>query len=85
MRLQPGYDYFINPGSVDASRKRDHKLAELAVFDADAMTVRFLRSPYADAITEARARDGGYRIERWRDRVYDVQRRLVGPRQVAQR
>jgi predicted phosphodiesterase len=84
IQLEPGYEYFINPGSVDASRKRDHKLAELAVFDIDAMKIRFLRTPYADAVTEARAREGGYRIERWRDRVYDMQRRLVGPRQVQQ-
>ena len=82
VRLEAGYDYFINPGSVDASRKREHKLAELAVFDPEAMAIRFLRAPYADAITEARAREGGYRIDRWRDRVYDMQRRLVGPRQV---
>ena len=77
-------DWFVNPGSVDASRKREHKLAELAIFDSDAMSLRFLRVPYEDTLTEARAAAGGYRIDRWRDRLYDVQRRLVGPRQTEQ-
>jgi predicted phosphodiesterase len=76
--LGAGPYFFVNPGSVDASRKREHKLAELAVFDSDAMSLRFLRTPYADAMTEARASESGYRIERWRDRLYDVQRRLTG-------
>jgi predicted phosphodiesterase len=76
--LDPAGICFVNPGSVDASRKREHKLAELAIFDSDAMTLRFMRMPYADAVTEARAAEGGYRIERWRDRLYDVQRRLIG-------
>ena len=35
--------YFINPGSVDASRKRRHKLAECAIFDSALGTVEFLR------------------------------------------
>ena len=74
-------DFFVNPGSVDASRKRQSKLAELAVFDSDTLTLRFHSVPYADAETEARAAAGGYRIDRWRDRLYDVQRRFIGPRQ----
>ena len=28
-----------------------------------------------------KAEAGGYRIDRWRDRLYDVQRRILGPRQ----
>jgi predicted phosphodiesterase len=75
--LDAAHEYFVNPGSVDASRKREHKLAELAVFDSEAMTLRFFRAPYADLVTEARAAAGGYRIERWRDRLYEVQRRLM--------
>ena len=78
--LEPGREYFINPGSVDASRKRDHKLAEFALFDSRARTVRFGRVAYDDAATEAHASAEGYRIDRWRDRLYDVQRRIVGPR-----
>ncbi|HYC36512.1 MAG TPA: metallophosphoesterase family protein [Usitatibacter sp.] len=78
--LEPGPLYFINPGSVDASRKRTTKVAEFALFDSTARTVRFGRVPYDAAATEAKARSGGFRIDRWRDRLYDVQRRLVGPR-----
>ena len=79
--LRPGREYFINPGSVDASRKRDHKLAEFAVFDSAALTVQFGRAAYDDATTEEKAEAGGYRIDRWRDRLYDFQRRLMGARQ----
>jgi hypothetical protein len=72
----------VNPGSVDASRKRGDKRAEFMVFDGDARTLAFHRIGYADQETEARAEAGGYRIDRWRDRLYDVQRRFIGPRQV---
>jgi diadenosine tetraphosphatase ApaH/serine/threonine PP2A family protein phosphatase len=78
--LHPEREYFVNPGSVDASRKRACKLAELAVFDSEALTVHFQRTPYDDEATEHRAAAAGFRIDRWRDRLYDVQRRLVGPR-----
>jgi diadenosine tetraphosphatase ApaH/serine/threonine PP2A family protein phosphatase len=71
-------EYFINPGSVDASRKKGAKLAEYAVFDSDALTLEFSRVPYDDAGTERKAQAGGYRIDRWRDRLYDVKRRLLG-------
>ena len=81
--LEGDVDYFINPGSVDASRKRAHKRAELAVFDSGAMAVRFATTPYDDLETEERAAAAGYRIDRWRDRLYDVQRRLIGPRQAS--
>ena len=75
-------EYFINPGSVDASRKRAHKLAELAIFDSAALTLDFQRVPYDAEATESKAEAGGYRIDRWRDRLYDMQRRIVGPRHV---
>jgi predicted phosphodiesterase len=80
IRLDPAGDYFINPGSVDASRKRVHKRAELAIFDSAARRLRFESTPYDDAETEERAAAAGYRIDQWRDRLYDVQRRLIGPR-----
>jgi len=79
--LRPEREYFINPGSVDASRKRAHKLAEYAIFDSEARSVEFGRVPYDESATEEKAAAGGYRIDRWRDRLYDVQRRLIGPRQ----
>jgi predicted phosphodiesterase len=71
-------EYFVNPGSVDASRKHGHKLAEFMVFDSEAFTVDFARVPYDESATEARASAAGYRIDRWRDRLYDLQRRLIG-------
>jgi predicted phosphodiesterase len=82
VRLRPDRDYFVNPGSVDASRKRAHKLAECAIFDSATLTVTFESVPYEDAVTEQKAEKAGYRIDRWRDRLYDVQRRIVGPRHV---
>ena len=82
--LDPCCEYFINPGSVDASRKRGEKRAELAFFDSVDLTLEFERLSYDAASTEARAAANGYRIDRWRDRIYEVQRRLIGPRQVEQ-
>lgn len=82
--LRPDREYFINPGSVDASRKRASKLAEFAIFDADARSVEFGRVAYDEAATEAKAAANGFRIDRWRDRLYDVQRRLMGPRRQEQ-
>lgn len=69
--------YFINPGSVDASRKREHKLAEFAVLDTDASRIEFWREPYDCAATEAKAAVYGYRIPAWIDRLYTLQRRIL--------
>lgn len=69
--------YFINPGSVDASRK-GAKFAEFAVFDSVVPAVSFHCVAYDEARAEAKAAAAGLRIERWRDRLYDVQRKLIG-------
>jgi predicted phosphodiesterase len=69
--------YFINPGSVDASRKRGPKLAELAVLDTDAWQVEFWRLPYDCASAEAKAAVFGYRLNPWLDRFYTLRRRLL--------
>lgn len=82
VRLHADRRYFVNPGSVDASRKRARKLAECATFDSATRELAFHRVAYDDAATEAKAAAGGYRIERWRDRLYDWQRRVVGPRHI---
>ena len=82
VRLRTDRLYFVNPGSVDASRKRVQKLAELAIFDDERFELAFHRVAYDDAATEAKAAAKGYRIDRWRDRLYDWQRRVIGPRQV---
>jgi predicted phosphodiesterase len=70
--------YFVNPGSVDASRKREHKLAECAIFDSVGWTLEFLRVPYDSAATEAKAVVFGYRIGPWTDRFYTLRRRIAG-------
>jgi predicted phosphodiesterase len=76
LALERGKLYFINPGSVDASRKQRHKLAECALFDSRAGSVEFLRVPYDSAATEAKAAVFGYRINPWMDRLYAWRRRL---------
>ena len=75
--------YFINPGSIDASRKREHKCAEFAVLDTDASQVEFWRVPYDCAATEAKAAVFGYRIPPLVERLYTLQRNLF--RRVARR
>jgi len=69
-------EYFVNPGSLDASRKHEHKLAEFALFDSGALTVEFFHVPYDDSFTEAKATTAGYRIGPWRDRLYTLQRKI---------
>jgi predicted phosphodiesterase len=78
--LRQHCEYFINAGSVDASRKRAHKLAEYAIFDSSAFTVDFYRVSYDDTLTETKASAAGYRLHPLADRFYDVKRRLVGSR-----
>jgi predicted phosphodiesterase len=77
--LDPAREYFVNPGSVDASRKRHAKAAQYAVLDTHAASVTFGEAPYDDASTEDKARRNGYRIEPWRDRLYDIGRRFTAP------
>jgi predicted phosphodiesterase len=72
--------YFVNPGSIDASRKREHKLAEFAVLDTEAWRVEFCRARYDCAATEAKAAALGYRIPPLVDGLYSLQRRLFRPR-----
>jgi hypothetical protein len=63
---------------VDAQRKREHRLAECAIFDSLAWTVEFLRVPYDAASTEAKAAVFGYRINPLMDRLYSLKKRLLG-------
>jgi predicted phosphodiesterase len=69
--------YFINPGSVDASRKQGDKLAELAILDTLDWSVEFLSVRYDCAASEAKAAVYGYRIGRFTDRLYSLRRRLL--------
>ena len=68
--------YFINPGSVDAQRKRDYRMAEFAILDTAAWHIEFLQVPYDADRTEARAVRNGYRIGPLTDRWYTLRRRL---------
>ena len=75
--LDPSLAYFINPGSVDASRKNRHKRAECAVFDSSFGTVEFISVRYDAAATEAKAAAFGYRISPLADQLYTLRRRSV--------
>lgn len=75
VKLRSDLEYFVNAGSLDASRKHDHKLAEFALFDSGALTVEFFRIPYNDRLTEAKAAAAGYRIGPWRSGFYTLQRK----------
>jgi hypothetical protein len=75
--LRPEAVYFINPGSVDASRKREHKSAEFAILDSAASSVEFLCVSDDAAATEAKAAAFGYRITPWTDRLYTLRRKLL--------
>ena len=75
--LKRGPVYFINPGSVDAQRKREHKLAECALFDSLDWTLEFLHVPYDAASTEAKAAVFGYRIHLLAEGLYSLRRRLL--------
>ena len=77
MALSPERVYFVNPGSVDASRKRGERLAEFAVLDTGAWRVDFWRVPYDCASTEAKAAVFGYRLSPWMDRWYTFRRRVM--------
>ncbi len=70
--------YFVNPGSVDAARKRDHKFAEFALLDSDTIKLEFQRIAYDDEASEAKAVSGGYRIGSWTDRLYSLRRGFAG-------
>jgi predicted phosphodiesterase len=77
LQLRKGPTYFVNPGSIDASRKRSQKSAECALFDSRGWTIEFLRVPYDSAATEAKAAVFGYRIDPLTDRLYSLRRRLA--------
>jgi predicted phosphodiesterase len=77
LALREDGTYFISPGSVDASRKAEHKLAEFVFFDSEALRVEFCRTAYDDIGAETRAIAAGYRIDPWTDCLYSLRRRLV--------
>ncbi len=72
--------HFVNPGSVDASRKRAHKEAQFALYDGARSQLAFFRVPYDEALTESKAAHAGYRLDRLSDAIYSVRRRLLALR-----
>jgi predicted phosphodiesterase len=71
-----GRIYFVNPGSIDASRKHDgaRGTAEFAVFDSSARTIEFCAVDYDDARVEADARTRGYRMRKTDEWLYRTAR-----------
>jgi predicted phosphodiesterase len=69
--------YFVNPGSVDAARKREDKLAEFALLDSGTLKLEFQRIAYDDMASEAKAVAHGYRIGPWMDRLYWLRRHFI--------
>lgn len=69
--------YFVNPGSVDASRKRSEKMAQCALLDTLDWSVEFLHTRYDCAATEAKAAAFGYRISPIAERLYSLRRRIL--------
>jgi predicted phosphodiesterase len=67
---------FVNPGAVDAQRRREHRLAEFAVFDSLDWTVAFHRVRYDSASTEAKAAVFGYRANGLAAALQGMRRRL---------
>jgi diadenosine tetraphosphatase ApaH/serine/threonine PP2A family protein phosphatase len=56
LELQPGYRYFLNPGSVGQPRNQDPRAA-YAILDTDASTVLFKRIEYDIAQTQRQMRE----------------------------
>lgn len=75
VHLRHGPIYFINPGSVDAARKSDTKLAECVVFDSEKKVVKFHRVPYDHRTAEMKAKAGGYRMDAATAWLYSLTRR----------
>jgi len=69
--------HFVNPGSVDAQRKRERRLAEFVLFDSLDWKLEFLSVPYDAASTEAKAAVFGYRIPPWVDRLSTARRTIA--------
>jgi predicted phosphodiesterase len=84
--LEPGRVYFVNPGSIDASRKPEgERVAEFAVYDDDAQTIEFHHVPYDDARVEREARAAGYRMGLTDGWIHEAGRLVASGRRMAER
>lgn len=72
-----GRRYFINPGSVDAARKRGDRRAEVAIFDSQRRTVSFHRVAYDHESAERAAAREGYRMGPLEERLRGAARTLA--------
>lgn len=68
--------YFVNPGSVDASRKAEPRVAEYAIFDSTTRTLEFSAVTYDAALVERRAAAHGFRMTPTDERLYRLRRRF---------
>lgn len=68
--------YFINPGSVDASRKRSPGMAECAIFDSDRGILELYQVPYNHDLSESKSKYQGYRMNAVTASLYSLSRRL---------
>jgi predicted phosphodiesterase len=56
LEIEPGYRYFLNPGSVGQPRNKDPR-AHYAILDTDASTMHFMRVEYDIAQTQRQMRE----------------------------
>jgi predicted phosphodiesterase len=76
VELRPDRTYFINPGSVDPSRKHGEKVAEFAILDTGRPSISFHSAPYDHVLAEDKARHAGHRIGPITERLYEWRRRI---------
>ena len=74
--LREGSSYFINPGSIDGSRKPTPRFAEFVIFDSVERTVTFMAVPYDYEAVERSATERGYRMGPTDMRIYRARRLL---------
>jgi predicted phosphodiesterase len=65
IRLAPDRLYFVNPGSVDATRKSSERRAQCAIYDSGTRRVEMLEVDYDHIRAESLAAKQGYRIGPW--------------------
>lgn len=68
--------YFLNPGSVDAARKKGEYHAEVAILDTTRSRLSFHRVPYDAQTSERRAKEQGYRMGPIEERLHKIARDL---------
>ena len=70
IQLAPDRLYFVNPGSVDATRKSGERRAQCAIYDSETRQVEMLEVDYDHIRAESMATKQGYRIGPWMAWIY---------------